>query len=228
MNDKPESAKVSSGVQALIQQLRKEGVEKGRSEAARIVEEAQSRAEWILRQAQDEADQILHSARKEAEKLRRSGEEALSVAARDAVLSLKSQLSSRFAGEVRRLVGEQMKRAEILEKLILEVAGRVGEEAAGGRRMEVLLPTSVIGLEELSRKPEELEKGILTHFVTLISRDMLREGVSLGMGEDGQGGLRLRLEEEGIILDMTDRAVAEVLLEHLQPRFRALLEGIVR
>jgi len=29
------------------------------------------------------------------------------------------------------------------------------------------------------------------------------------------------------VLDLTDKAVAAVILAHLQPRFRALLEGVI-
>jgi V/A-type H+-transporting ATPase subunit E len=43
-----------------------------------------------------------------------------------------------------------------------------------------------------------------------------------------QNGLRVRLVDKEVILDLSDRAVADAILEHLQPRFRALLEGIVK
>lgn len=29
-------------------------------------------------------------------------------------------------------------------------------------------------------------------------------------------------------VDLTDQAIAKLLLRHLQPRFRALLEGVIR
>ena len=102
------------------------------------------------------------------------------------------------------------------------------EQAAAARDVEVLLPGDVVGFEELSRNPEELEKGLLTHFVKLTGDELLREGVTLGVARDGRGGIRLRLKEEGVMLDLSDEAVAGVILEHLQPRFRALLEGIVK
>jgi len=31
-----------------------------------------------------------------------------------------------------------------------------------------------------------------------------------------------------MVIDFTDETVAELLLEHIQPRFRALLQGIVK
>jgi V/A-type H+-transporting ATPase subunit E len=38
----------------------------------------------------------------------------------------------------------------------------------------------------------------------------------------------VRLVDRDVVLDLSDRAVADVILEHLQPRFRALLEGVVK
>ena len=219
---------VASGVDTLIARLRDEGVNSGRSQAEQLVKEAEVRAEAIVKQAQTQADQIVSKAREEAENLKRAGNQALEVAFRDTTLSLKTQLAQRFTGEVRRLIGAETQKPELLEKLILEVAGRVKEEVAQAQQIEVLLPTKVAGLEELSRNPEELEQGILTHFVRLISQDLLREGVSFGVAKDNQGGLRLRLVDREVVLDLSDRAIAETILEHLQPRFRALLEGIVK
>jgi len=219
---------VASGVDTLIARLRDEGVNSGRSQAEQIVKEAEVRAEAIVKQAQTQADQIVSQAREEAENLKRAGNQALEVAFRDTTLALKTQLNQRFTGEVRRLVGAETQKPELLEKLILEVAGKVKDEATQAQQVEVLLPTKVAGLEELSRNPEELEQGILTYFVRLINRDLLREGVSFGVAKDNQGGLRLRLVDREVVLDLSDRAIAETILEHLQPRFRALLEGIVK
>jgi V/A-type H+-transporting ATPase subunit E len=219
---------VAAGVEQLIARLRDQGVEAGRSQADQMVAEARQEAQRTVDQARQQADQILAEARQEAENLQTSGRHALELALRDAVLAMKTRLMERFRGEVRQLVGEEQQKQEILEKMILEVVGRVRPEADRSEQMEVLLPRHVAGLPELSQNPEELEKGVLTHFVQLISRSMLRDGISFGVARDGEAGMRLRLADRDVVLDLTDRAVAEAILEHLQPRFRALLEGVVK
>ena len=221
-------AQVAAGVEQLIARLRDQGVEAGRSQADQMVAEARQEAQRTVDQARQQADQILAEARQEAENLQTSGRHALELALRDAVLAMKTRLMERFRGEVRQLVGEEQQKQEILEKMILEVVGRVRPEADRSEQMEVLLPRHVAGLSELSQNPEELEKGVLTHFVQLISRSMLRDGISFGVARDGEAGMRVRLEDREVVLDLTDRAVAEAILEHLQPRFRALLEGVVK
>ncbi|MBE9171925.1 hypothetical protein IQ216_02155 [Cyanobium sp. LEGE 06143] len=219
---------MAAGVEQLIARLRDQGVEAGRSQADQLVAEARQEAQRTVDQARQKADQILAEARQEADTLQTSGRHALELALRDAVLAMKTQLMERFRGEVRQLVGEEQQRQEILEKMILEVVGRVRPEADRSDQPQVLLPRHVAGLAELSQNPEELEQGVLTHFVQLISRAMLRDGVSFGVARDSEAGLRVRLLDRDVVLDLTDRAVAEAILEHLQPRFRALLEGVVK
>jgi V/A-type H+-transporting ATPase subunit E len=83
-----------------------------------------------------------------------------------------------------------------------------------------------LGLEELQRRPEELESK-LSQFAKEIASATWREGVSIDTLEPGGHGIRVRLKGEELELDLSDRAIADLLLEHLQPRFRAVMEGIV-
>jgi V/A-type H+/Na+-transporting ATPase subunit E len=220
---------VAAGVEELITRLRDQGVEAGRSEAGEIVAQAQAEAHQTLDQARQQAERIVADARRQAQNLEQSGKEALQLALRDAVLTMKTRLMERFRGEVRQLLGEEQQKQELLEKMILEVVGRVRPEADRSEQIEVLLPRRAAGLAELSQNPEELASGELTQFVRLVSAGMLREGVSFGVGREGQGsGLTLRLVDREVVLDLSDEAVAGAILEHLQPRFRALLEGVVK
>jgi V/A-type H+-transporting ATPase subunit E len=228
VSDKDHAARVSSGVEALIDRLRDEGVTAGRKEAQKIVKEAEARANWILKQAKDEAIQIKQAAQQQAAHYEKAGKEALNVAARDTLLALKTTLAGQFASEVGRLISAEMRKQELLKQMILEVVGRVKEDVTVDGHLEVLLPRDVMGLEQLSRDPEQLEQGKLTHFVRLVSADMLREGVSFRIADDIEGGIRLRLVDQDVTLELTDRAVASLILQHLQPRFRALIEGIVK
>jgi V/A-type H+-transporting ATPase subunit E len=219
----------ASGVEALLARLRDEGVAAGRAEAERIVGEAERRAREILAAAETEAIALRESARAEAERHHRAGEEALRVAVRDAVLQLKQELSDRFAGRIAGAVSDAAQDPRMLERMILEVVGRARAESGvdAAEAVEVLLPRAAIGLEDLRRRPEELREGTLSHFVAAVAGDMLREGVAFGRAEDGAGGLRVELRDAAIMVDLSDGAVAEVILRHLQPRFRALLEGVV-
>ena len=228
-NTSPAATRQSSGIDTLVARLREDGVAAGRAEADRILAEADTRARRILDAAEAEAGAKREAALKEAEAYRRAGEDALRTAARDAVLDLKEQLSRRFAEDVGKTVSAVMRDEELLIRMILAVAGRAREEGDvdAAAEVEVILPRAAVGLDELRRKPEELREGSLTHFAAATAAEMLREGVSFARAGDDEGGIRLKLGDRGVSIDLSDRAVAEAVLVHLQPRFRALLEGVV-
>ena len=219
---------ISYGVEELIDRLREEGVKAGREEAERIVADAESRARWLVSQAQDEADNLIAKARKESQALKTSADDALQVAARDMLLSLRERLSHRFAGEVRRLVADKLSDQEFLARLILEIAGKQSEVLGDAEPVELLLPRQALELDELRRDPGELQAGEMTDLVLGITDSMLREGVSLRVSDSDTEGIVARMVADEIQVEVTTDAVTSLLLEHLQPRFRALLEGIVR
>ena len=224
------AGKVSSGVEELIERLREEGVAAGRAEAERIEQEAKDNAGKMIAEAKARAEQIVADAEAEVQRLKQGGEDALNIAMRDVVLKLKAKLTDTVGEQVRRLISAELAREDFLKQLILEVAGRA-REAAGvdrGEKIKILLPRELVGLEELRRHPLELHEGSLSHFILNVAADVLREGVTFGEAEDGKGGLRIYLEDREVQIDLTEDKVAEVLLEHLQPRFRAILEGTVK
>ena len=221
---------LSSGVDALIARLREEGVSAGRDEDGRILADANAQAKRILDKANAEARERQEIARKESDAYRAAGEAALKTAMRDTVLDMKATLMQRFSADVKRLVSHQLQDPDVLKQMILEVVGRVRDDAGVGddAEVEVILPETAIGLEELRGNPEELQKGVPTRLVLGLTGEMLREGVTFSASEDMAAGVRIRMKESDITVDLTEESVAALLLQHLQPRFRAILEGIVK
>lgn len=229
MNTQNQAQDGAAGVKALIDRLRNEGVSAGRSEADQIVAEAQTRANDLVAKAEAKAKHMVDEAQKETEALKSAANDALEVAARDTMLNLRAQIASRLDDEVTRLLSEATADPEMLKQMIIEVAGRArrGANVDAEKKVEVILPETVIGVEELRQKPEELKEGTLTHFVLAAAGNVLRKGVEFSSAP-GFGGIKLRLVESNVEIDLTDQAIAGALLEHLQPRFRAVMEGIVK
>jgi V/A-type H+/Na+-transporting ATPase subunit E len=220
----------SFGVEALIEKLREKGVTAGQTEAERIIAEARQKATAIKKQAQQEADEIITEARAETEALKAAGKDALQLAARDAHLKLRELLMNRFSDEVRRLVGQAMEPQPFMEKLILQVAGRARDEAGLDKedKLAIKLPEHLIQIDDLRKKPEELKEGTLVHFVLSVMASLFRSGITYYPSGDVNNGLKVYLKDGDVEVDLTDEAITAVLLEHLQPRFRALLEGVVK
>ncbi len=220
----------SSGVESLIERLREQGVSAGQERAENIVLDAQKRAEWIIEEAKLEAQQLIVEAKKQSDALRMSGEDALKLATRDALLKLRDTLLGSFSKEVKRVVGQKMEQDAFLERLILQIASKVREQLDldSQENISIFLPNSPVGVDELKNNPEEMKVGTLTHYTASIAADMLRKGVSIQVSEDIAKGLSVRLEADDMVIDFTDEMISALLLEHLQPRFRTLLQGIVK
>ena len=217
--------KESSGVNELIQRLREQGVAEGQTRAQELFEQARLQAEQRLEDARREADAILETAREEGRQVRAAGEEAVRLACRDAILQLKVELIDQFSDRVRRLITRKMQDENLLKQLILEVTQRASPPA--DRSVTLLLPPNVVGLEELRRTPEDVKEGTLSHFIVTVTRDLLRDGIEIGDHDEGHG-IRIRLQEDDLEIDLSDTAVATLLLRHLVPRFRALMEGMIQ
>jgi V/A-type H+/Na+-transporting ATPase subunit E len=220
---------VSSGIDALIRRLKQEGADEGRAEAPKLVADAEARARELLAQAEAKAKQRTDDATQEADRLKRAGQEALKVAMRDAVLELKEGLSGRFAQQVQGVVAKLSTDEGVVKRMILAVASRARGEAGidNVKQLEIILPRTVVGLDELRRNPQELRDSALSQFALASVADMLRAGVTFTRSSDDAGGIRIVLKDTGVVVDLTDAAIAGVILRHLQPRFRALLEGVV-
>lgn len=218
----------SSGIEALIGKLRQEGVDKGRTEAEQILRDAEKEADLLLRQAREEADAMVNKAKRDVAQKQQAGEDALKMSARDLLLDVKESLARSFTDQVERLIEQQMNNDEFMQRMILELVGRTSRDAGleQAENIEVLLPESFIGLDELRRNADEYKTGRLSQFVQSLSVELLREGVSFNSHTGS--GIRVRLVGKEVEVDLTDTAVAKLLLRHLQPRFRALLEGVIR
>ena len=118
---------------------------------------------------------------------------------------------------------------KLLQKLILQVAAR-SIEAGGVAKatdVEVQLPPQPLGIEELKKKPKAL-KDALSRLAKQIAGETWRDGVALTAGDESRQGLRVVVKDKELEIDLTPEALADLLLEHLQPRFRALMQGIIQ
>jgi len=223
-------AQVSQGVDELISKLRQEGVETGNAQAEIVLNAARKQAKKILADADHQSSKKITEAQKKAAALLNGGQEALKTAMRDMVLTLKAELTEGFRTDVKRLVEHELEKPELLKAVILEIAGKLSKDADIGEdsKLEFILPEKVVGLSSLQHSPEQLENSPLTEFVFGLTRNMLIAGVNFKTSDDVQGGMSLKLQDRDLTLDFTEQAVASMLLEHLQPRFRAILEGVVR
>ena len=222
MADKP---KLQSGVDELIAKLRDDGVNAGKDEAQRLVSDAQTKATSIVTNAKSESEDMVKDARERIEKEKNAANASLKTAVRDTELMLESELKAGFADHVKRLVSAELKDPDFLKQMILTVAGRMCPALPEEEGFEVLMPAAMLVKDEKGDHMSPKSKKRLHDFVLGISGDMLRDGVEFKAANDPRMGLRLKLNDKDLEIDLTDNAISNVLLQYLLPRYRAIVSG---
>jgi V/A-type H+-transporting ATPase subunit E len=221
-----ETTKVASGVQELISRLRDEGVKAGQEKSDQILQEAQEQAGRIVAAARAEAEELLSKARSEIEREKAATLESVRVAIRDTELKMEAEVKADFAAHVRRLVSVEMSDKKFLRQMILGIAGMAaGEKACEDRPVEILLPKDLFATDEKRTRLTEKGQERVRRLVLGISGDMLRDGIDLKPSDDISGGIRIRLVGEDLEIDLSDKAISELLLQNLLPRYRAIVSG---
>lgn len=87
-------------IQELTDKIYQEGVQKGNTEAQRIIDEAENQAKQIVDNAQKEANSIVDTARKSANELTENTKSELKLFAGQSVNALKSEVASMLTGQI--------------------------------------------------------------------------------------------------------------------------------
>lgn len=211
------------GVQALLDKLRRDGVEAGQAEAEQLVAAARVQAMEILDQAQSQAASLLTAARQEAEQYEAHGREALRIASRDVILKIREACHDEFRNRLSRFVAHRLADPKLLEQMILVLTARC-RPTDEHQSWQVLLPQGQISAEELKREVQDAQPGTLAAFVLGLTGDLLREGLTFAVSSEPGPGVRIKLLEDDVQLELTERTITSVLMEYLAPRYRAIME----
>ena len=109
-------------IQELTEKIYNEGVEKGRSEAERLVAEANDKAAEIVKAAEAQAQEIVAQARKAAEELDANTRSELKLYGSQAVGAMKSEIATLVTDTiVKESLGKAFK-DNLLKEVILKIA----------------------------------------------------------------------------------------------------------
>lgn len=217
---------IRSGVQELIHKLRDDGVKAGEEEAERRVKKAKEQANKIVSDAQAEAERLVREAKTASAAEQEKANEALKIAFRNTRIELQSGLEKAFEKHVKRLVSKEVRDEQFLRKLLLRIVGSAAAEIPQDQAVEVVLPEHIFETDpDATDVPEEWKERI-RNFVRRGTSEMLREGVELVPSTSLRGGIQLRLTGEDVVFDFSEQALSDVILKHLLPRYRAIVEGI--
>lgn len=223
---------ISQGIETLIERLKQEGVAQGKDEAEKIINAAQIKANELLNNAQHKAKILLDEANQSIAKEKKATEDALALAAKNMRLELRQSLMDRFSQEVRCLVHKELDNEDMIRQLILMLTNDSAKQVQdfNAQHIELQLPEKILDFEAIRKNPDLLNQDQLKGLVQSITHKMLKEGMSVQIHPDSKksAGIKVYLVDEEIVLDLSEEAVSALLIKHMQPRFRALLEGLLR
>jgi V/A-type H+-transporting ATPase subunit E len=215
----------AQGVQELIERIRGEGVRAGRDEAERILREARAQAASLRSSAEAEAREMVERARAQIAREQVAGVEALKNAARDAALELRGNVRASFEQCVQRLVSTDMRDSEFVRSLVLVLAGEAAARYVTDHDAEIFVSSALADAADAAL-PSPVIREKIRHAVLGAAGAMLREGLDLLPADDVAGGARVRLVGQDLEIDLTDTAVTRLLLKHLLPRYRDIVEEL--
>lgn len=197
-------------LQQLTQKLYDEGLEKGRSEAGRLVADAEARAAKIVAEAKAEAEAIVRAARTKAEDVEKNTMTEIALAGKQAVAKIKQEIASAI---VVRATTEGVKSAVVdpafIREMLLSVARNWNGADAGKVELQALLP--------------EAERGKLDETFAESARALLAEGIEVGYSDRVRTGFRVGAKEGGYYISFSEADVEALLSEYLRDKVSEML-----
>ena len=68
---------------------------------------------------------------------------------------------------------------------------------------------------------------MLPQLLTTVLTELMSKGVTVLASSELADGCQLQYQDGTVTVDLNDEVLATVLMAHLQPRFRAILDGVV-
>lgn len=122
---------MEKNIQELTDKMYRDGVEKGREEAQRIIEEARRQAESIVTEARKEAEATKLAARKAAEELDSNTRSELKLFAGQAINALKSEVATLITDSVvKTAVKNTVSDKDVMSGFIARMAEQFGDKGA--------------------------------------------------------------------------------------------------
>lgn len=195
-------------VQKICDALRKETLEPAELEAKRVIEGAKKRADHMIAEAKKEAEEIISNVHHKMEQERNVFHSSLEQAAKQTLEKLKQDIENQlFNEEMNRLVESQAADPAVISRLITALITAIEKEGLK-TELSAIIPKTL----DVEKVNQLLGKSVL---------DKLKEkSVTLG---PFAGGAQLKLLDNKMTIDISDRAIKEQLSKFLRKDFRQLL-----
>ncbi|MDR1446197.1 MAG: V-type ATP synthase subunit E [Treponema sp.] len=194
-------------IQELIDKIKKDAIESGSAEAARIKKAAEGEAQSIVENAKKEAEGIVSRAKTDAERSEKAGNAALGQASRNLLLAFKGEIQA------------------LLDKIIEEaLSSSYGDDTLKQILPEIVKTWAAKGSDTLDIVLAGADLKKLEGYFTEKLAAELKKGVELKSDRNLAAGFRIVNKDGSAYFDFSAEAVAELLSAYLNPRLAGILK----
>ncbi len=195
-------------MQKICDALRKETLEPAKQEASELIENAHMQAAEIIREAKEKVQGLLLSASGEIEQKKKAFESSLQIACRQGIESLKQSIEQELLyKELAQHVEKGTSDPKFLSTLINSFLQAL-EEKGVDEDLSVVVPKSIT--------PRSVNTLLVERFLERLKQNSVAVG-------DFDGGIQIKLLDRKITIDITDRAIRELIAEFIRRDFRELV-----
>ncbi len=199
---------MSVQLKELIDKIKNEGIKEAEDKASAIIKQAEGDAKKIISDAKAKAESILEKADSEVTQIRSSSKQAIKQAARDMVLSLKTEITEIF----NRILSSELKKAldiQVVKDSILSIVKVLGENQLKGVQIVV---------------PEKQLDDIKEYILGKLSAEA-KKGIEIMPSAQIDVGFRLGEKDGTAFYDLTEQGITDFLVGYLNPRVSEFLKG---
>lgn len=194
----------------LAEQLYREGVDKGKTEATRLVDEARAEAATMLAAARREAERVTAEAADAAAEAGRRAEAEIRLAAGQALAALRQQVTRLVvATAIEAPAGQAFADPAFVRRLVETAVARWAADPGAGLVVE--LP--------------EAERAAFDDFARGAAAGVLSGGLEIRFADRPGGGFRIAPRDGTYAVDFTAEGFQAWLGDMARPRVRAWLFG---
>ena len=195
-------------VKKICEILRKETLEPAKQEGDAIIAKAESEAKKIIEDAKDEVSKMMAEAKRKIEEEKNVFQSSIHLALKKALDTLKERVEKNlFHPELKRLIRETVKNPRVVADMIAAMVSAVEREGIGSDLKGIV--SRALGVDAVNR---ELTKTIL--------EKLKSNSVEVG---DIEGGAQLKIVNDNLTIDFSDKALKNFLANFMKEDFRSLI-----
>jgi len=195
-------------LQALIDQIKRDGVEAAATEADAVLKAARDEADKIVAEAKAKAEKMLQDAKNENEKNVKSSEDAIRQAGRNLLISFRESVSR----ELTAITGQAVSAVYSSEALAQLVIHAVESWAKDPSTDDIAV---ILNTGDLQKLEETILAGL---------KEKMLQGVTLKANDNFDGGFRIAVNNGSAYYDYSAEAVVDMLSNYLSPKVTQLLK----